>query len=108
MTNENLRRYTNLPSLLYMLTMKKITLLDPKSWDDKNDSLFLDNYTKYKNLKKTLALCMTRKSETYHHWSVFTTRENGVCIVFDYEKLIAHLNSLKDIIHGDVKYMTLK
>ncbi|EBU8873812.1 hypothetical protein DMA29_20965 [Salmonella enterica subsp. enterica serovar Seattle] len=107
MNNDNLRRYTNLPSLLYMLTKKKITLLDPDTWDDKNDSWFLDIYTEEKKLQKTLALCMTRKNETYHHWSVFTSRENGVCIVFDYDKLVAHLNRQKGIIHGLVRYMTL-
>lgn len=52
MNNDNLRRYTNLPSLLYMLTKKKITLLDPDTWDDKNDSWFLDIYTEEKNCKK--------------------------------------------------------
>lgn len=90
-----------------MLTTKKITLLDPKSWDDKNDSYFLDVYTSKKGLKKTLALCMTKKNETYHHWSVFTSKESGICIVFDFNKLEAHLNNQKNIIHGDVSYMTL-
>jgi len=36
-----LRRYTNIPALLYLLRERKITLLDPASWDDKNDFYFL-------------------------------------------------------------------
>ncbi|WP_299999576.1 DUF2971 domain-containing protein [uncultured Cedecea sp.] len=108
MENNKLRRYTNLPSLLCMLTTKEITLLDPKSWDDKNDSYFLDIYTNKRKLAKTLALCMTKKNETYHHWSVFTQKDSGVCIVFDFNKFKAHLDEQENIIHGHVSYMTLK
>jgi hypothetical protein len=39
-----LRRYTDIPALVSLLTERKITLLDPASWDDKNDSRFLDLY----------------------------------------------------------------
>jgi len=36
----DLRRYTELPSLVYMLAHRRLTLLDQSSWDDKNDSYF--------------------------------------------------------------------
>lgn len=107
MNNGMLRRYTNLPSLLCMLTKKQLTLLDPATWDDRNDSYYLSLYTKRKSLERTLALCLSEKNETYHHWSVFTSRESGVCIVFDRKKLEAHLDTQKDIMHGPVKYMML-
>ncbi|MCL1075490.1 DUF2971 domain-containing protein [Shewanella dokdonensis] len=90
-----------------MLTNKQLTLLDPATWDDRNDSYYLKLYTKRKSLECTLALCLTEKNETYHHWSVFTSRENGVCIVFDRKKLEAHLDTQKNIMHGPVKYMML-
>ena len=59
-----LRRYTNLPALLYLLRERKITLLDPASWDDKNDSYFLSLYHQKKQLKSVLALCFTPAFET--------------------------------------------
>ncbi|MDE9494885.1 DUF2971 domain-containing protein [Xenorhabdus bovienii] len=90
-----------------MLTKKQLTLLDPATWDDRNDSYYLNLYTKKKNLERTLALCLSEKNETYHHWRVFTSKENGVCIVFDRKKLEAHLDMQKNIIHGSVKYMLL-
>ncbi|WP_426577137.1 DUF2971 domain-containing protein [Xenorhabdus stockiae] len=82
-------------------------MLDPVTWDDRNDSYYLTLYTKKKNLKRTLVLCLSEKNETYHHWRVFTPKENGVCIVFDRKKLEAHLDTQKNIIHGSVKYMLL-
>jgi hypothetical protein len=33
-----LRRYTDIPALVYLLAERKITLVDPQSWDDANDS----------------------------------------------------------------------
>ena len=62
---------------------------------------------KKKNLSTTLALCFTEKNETYHHWSVFTSRENGICIVFDRDELTASLNKKADIVCGPVEYKTL-
>lgn len=103
-----LRRYTNLPSLLSMLMKKKLTLLDPTTWDDRNDSYYLELYTKHKKISRTLALCLSEKNETYHHWSIFTARENGVCIVFDRKKLESHLDTVSGIVHGAVKYKLLR
>ena len=107
MNNGMLRRYTDLPSLLCMLTNKQITLLDPATWDDRNDAYYLEIYTQKKNLGNTLALCLTEKNETYHHWSVFTSRENGVCIVFDRKILESFLETQNGLMHGPVKYMML-
>lgn len=107
MSKKQLRRYTDLPSLLYMLRNKSLTLLDPSYWDDKNDSYYLEVYKKRKNLTSVYALCFSEKNETYHHWSVFCSRENGVCIVFDRNKLINHLNQHKGIACAPVEYRTI-
>ncbi|QMM96852.1 DUF2971 domain-containing protein [Citrobacter freundii] len=107
MNNGMLRRYTSIPSLLCILTNKQLTLLDPATWDDKNDSHYLSVYTQKKKLKRTLALCLSEKNETYHHWRVFTHTDNGVCIVFDRDKLESHLKKNKNIMHGPVNYMQL-
>lgn len=76
------RRYTELGSLLDMLKRQAITLLPPSSWDDKNDQLMMRTYAKSMKLKTLLALCLTSRGETYHHWKVFTDKTNGVCIHF--------------------------
>lgn len=107
LNNGILRRYTSLPSLLCILTKKQLTLLDPSTWDDRNDSYYLNLYTKKRNLKRTLALCLSKKNETYHHWRVFTNKDNGVCIVFDRKELENHLKQNKNVMHGSVNYMPL-
>jgi hypothetical protein len=82
-----LRRYTNLPALIHLLTKRKITLLDPESWDDKNDSRFLTLYGKKNSLKTVLALCFAKSRETYHRWRVFADGPSGVCVRFDRKRL---------------------
>lgn len=76
------RRYTDLASLLDMLHRRAITLLRPESWDDRNDRLMMETYARRLELKTLLALCFTSRGETYHHWKVFTDKNNGVCIQF--------------------------
>lgn len=44
-----LNRFTTLPVLLDLLQRQKLTLLDPKSWEDKNDSEII---LEYKNKKE--------------------------------------------------------
>lgn len=77
-----LRRYTDLASLIDMLHHKAITLLRPDTWDDRNDRLMMKTYANSFELKTLLALCLTSRGETYHHWKVFTDKSSGVCIHF--------------------------
>lgn len=102
-----LRRYTDLPALLHMLTSRQITLLDPKTWDDKNDSFFMSLYKERKKLKTLLALCFSQTTETYHHWRVFSSGPAGVCIVFKRDALINHLEGVPGTLTKDVRYATL-
>lgn len=67
MSSRSYKRYTDLPSLIQILMNRELTLLDPSSWDDKNDSYFISTYKEKKQLQSVLALCFTKKSETYHH-----------------------------------------
>lgn len=76
------RRYTDLASLLDMLHRRAITLLRPDTWDDRNDRLMMKTYADCLELKTLLALCLTSRGETYHHWKVFTDKSSGVCIHF--------------------------
>jgi hypothetical protein len=102
-----LRRYTNLPALIYLLNERKITLLDPESWDDQNDSYFLTLYREKQSLKSVLALCFTETSETYHHWRVFADGGSGICIRFRRDQLLTAVRKQAGIRTGRVRYLTL-
>jgi|ERR1043165_3456175 hypothetical protein len=103
-----LRRYTDIPSLLYLLHSKTITLLDPASWDDTNDSYFLLRYKEKKNLKSVLALCMTQTDETYHHWRVFSGHASGACVVFDKQAFLHSVSNVPGILTGPVDYQRVR
>lgn len=102
-----LRRYTDLPALLYLLKEKKITLLDPASWDDSNDSHYLSRYKDKKQLSSVLAICFSQADETYHHWRVFSGSSAGVCIRFKREALLRALCKQAGVMLGEVNYMSL-
>ena len=82
-----LRRYTGLESALDILHRKALTLLPPKSWDDKVDRNLMAAFQRRKKLTSALALCFSATGETYHHWRIFTEGKSGVCIVFERERL---------------------
>lgn len=104
-TNGNrLYRYTNSAALLDLLLKKHLTLLDPETWDDKNDTAYMKKYMEMRGLKSFLALCLTEASETYHHWSIFSGRSDGVRIEFNKKKLLSHFLNEPNIFHANVKY----
>lgn len=108
MWRPRLRRYTDIPALTYMLSERRITLLDPQSWDDKNDSHYLRLYREKKNLKTVLAICFAQASETYHHWRVFAPGSSGVCISFNRRELFKAFKALEaDLRMGPVEYLSL-
>lgn len=98
-----LRRYTNLPALIYLLSKKKLTLLSPEKWDDYNDIYYMKKYKEKKRLKTLLALCFTETNETYHHWKVFGDGHSGVRIDFNKDKLLKHLK-IYGVYTGRMKY----
>ena len=102
-----LRRYTDIPALLHLLTAQQITLLDPKTWDDKNDSYFMSVYKDKKKLKTVLALCFSQSPETYHHWRVFSNGPAGVCVVFDRQALLRDLHKVGGVVTQAVDYLLL-
>ena len=55
-----LKRYTELPYLLYALRTKKLTLMNPAAWEDRNDAYFLMRYQERQDCGSVLALCFTR------------------------------------------------
>ena len=107
MSGGYLRRYTQLPSLIYTLTERKLTLLDPQSWADTNDSYYMGLYRETARLKSLLALCFTLDSETFHHWKVFAPGPAGVCIEFERNELTERLQRHPGIQVAPVQYIKL-
>jgi hypothetical protein len=99
-----LRRYTSLAALLALLQDKKLTLLSPGLWEDRNDAFYMGEYKTKKRLQTLLALCFTESDETYHHWRVFTHGSDGVCIHFKREALLGALPIGHQLIAGPVTY----
>lgn len=107
MSETYLRRYTNIPALIYLLSERKLTLLDPQSWDDSNDSHYLALYREKKNLASVLALCFTAAAETYHHWRVFADGSSGVCVRFKRSEMLRVVKKQAGLRTGIVRYLTL-
>jgi len=97
-----------LPVLLDILYQKSLTLLDPQSWDDKNDSYFIELYKKAFHFESVLALCFVESSEKYHHWKIFSGSSCGVCVEFNKEKLLNNFNNSKGFRTGYVNYKTIR
>jgi hypothetical protein len=108
MTIESLRRYTSLPVLLDILNKKSLTLLDPQSWDDKNDSYFIELYKKAFHFDTVLALCFVESSEKYHHWKIFSGSSCGVCVEFNKDKLLNYFKTSKGFRSDKVEYKTIQ
>ncbi|MCK4207395.1 DUF2971 domain-containing protein [Brucella pituitosa] len=104
MTENTLRRYTNLASALHILHNRCLTLLSPETWDDRNDAYFMSEYKRLKSVKTVLAICIADREETYHHWQVFSRGADGVCIEFDREELLAAFDAAGGISHRYVDY----
>lgn len=98
------RRYTNLAALIHLLQNKRITLLNPASWDDKNDAHFMAEYKRLRDMETVLAICFAEAAETYHHWRVFSHGADGVCISFDRKSLLRAFSEKDGITMNKVRY----
>jgi len=103
-----LNRFTTLPVLLDLLERKKLVLLDPKSWDDKNDTEVIEAYKRKAKIANLFALCFVDDYETIHHWKTFSNGSSGCCIQFDAEMLFEIFNKTKGLRHGKVDYKKIK
>lgn len=107
-SDNSLRRYTELPYLIDYLATNEIFLPSPKSWDDRNDSYYIEQYAKLNNYSDVFALCLTEAPETYHHWKVFSSGSSGVCIVFNREKFDREILKINDLQARTVDYKTIE
>jgi hypothetical protein len=105
---KDLRRYTDLSRLFYLLAERKLTLLDPSRWDDRNDSYCLRRYREAKKHRSVLALCFVQSSERYHLWKVFGAGSSGVRIKFKRNVLLKAMDKVPGLRHDEVQYLTLK
>jgi hypothetical protein len=99
-----LHRYTNLVSAIHILQTRSITLLNPATWDDRNDAYFMAEYKRKLQTKTILALSFAERGESYHHWRVFSHGTDGVRIEFDKEKLLSTFDDDPQIKTGNMIY----
>jgi hypothetical protein len=102
------RRYTNLAAAIHMLRSQKITLLNPATWDDRNDAHYMAEFKRLKGAQTVLALCFGECNETYHHWRVFSHGSDGVCVEFDKDAVLASFARDRRITQGKVKYSLIR
>jgi hypothetical protein len=100
-------RYTDLPSLIHILKNRQLTLLDPMTWDDKNDSSFVTLYREKRKLASVLALCFTRSQETYHHWRIFAPTSSGVRVTLNEQLLRNSVDGVDGLQLTEVEYVKL-
>lgn len=103
-----IRRYTSLSSAINYLKCRELVLLGPQSWDDRNDRYFMSLYREKLALGGIYGICAARCTETYHHWRVFTSAADGVCIEIKREPLEAELAQIDDVRFGEVEYLNLE
>lgn len=104
---EYIAKYTTLPFLLDILKTKKISLLKPDSWDDKNDAKALLKYLEYKsaknnNIKSILASCFTYDTDCIHHWNTFAKGAAGCVLVLDAKNFFRTVKEFDNDIRFDV------
>lgn len=104
---KKLNRFTTLPILLDLLQRKKLVLLNPKLWEDKNDSEVMLEYAKRKKISGLFSLCLSADDETVHHWKTYSNGSSGCVIEFDPVKLFAVLNKIPGVRHQKVEYKKL-
>ena len=103
-----LNRYTSLPIALDILVQRRVTLLSPETWEDRNDAFYLERYREEKNLRMLVAICFSARGETFHHWKVFSSGSSGVCIEFDKDLLLKAFPSSGGFRHKEIDYRLVK
>jgi hypothetical protein len=108
--SEYVKRYTRLKHALAALKSKKLVLPSPSKWDDSNDQEFVKLYQQYVGAKPVYAMCCTMSPERYHHWRIFTEKDDadGVCMELRRLPLQKALNRIRGVRAEPVEYVTIK
>lgn len=99
-----LRRYTDVLSVLDIVVNRRITLLTPSNWTDRNDREGMDLFAKEMGAMVAYAYCMTGAKETSHHWKVFADTGHGARVIFRRTSLLNGLKNKPNILRGPVIY----
>tara|TARA_Y100001947_G_scaffold153393_1_gene156166 strand:- start:74 stop:682 length:609 start_codon:yes stop_codon:yes gene_type:complete len=103
-----LYRYTNIASTIDIINNKRLTLLDPVTWDDTNDVFTMLRYKKLSQYASVLALCFSYHEQTYHHWKVFAPGTDGICLTFKRSEIEQRLRADPHVRFEEVKYIPTK
>lgn len=103
-----IRRYTSISAVIDVLRREALPLLDPQSWDDRNDRYFMALYKERLGLGGLYGACAAQCSETYHHWRVFTGTADGACIEIKRAPFEEALAKLEGVRFGEVDYLLLE
>jgi hypothetical protein len=99
-----IRRYTSIASVIDSLRRRQLALLDPQTWDDRNDRYFMELYKKHRKVTGLYALCAAQSAETYHHWRVFGGGADGACLEIKRLPLEESLSSDPRVRVGTIEY----
>lgn len=102
-----LKRYTSFAVALDILAEKRLTLVSPSSWQDTNDTAFLEAYRSRRGVGAVFAACFTQSPEKYHHWQVFSGNA-GVRVDIDKKALLSSLRGNQQYLWKNVEYLTLE
>ena len=105
--SRKLNRYIQLPILLDILSRRKLVLLGPGRWPDRNDAELMEHYRKESQFDSILALCMSHGDETLHAWKAYASGVGGCCIQFDHDILLESFPESRGFRHGPVEYRKL-
>ena len=103
-TELRLKRYTTTTVLLDLLYRKKLVFSNPKYWEDKNDTILLEDYREKKGAKKIFVLCFSSEDETIHCWKTFANGISGCCINFHAKYLLSIFDNYANVIHRKLTY----
>ncbi|WP_449472604.1 hypothetical protein [Sphingobium chungangianum] len=107
-SNTTLKRFTSLAAVLDMLVERRLTLLSPATWDDRNDTAYVEAYRQARGVEKIFAMCFTQAPETFHHWRVFSGGLEGMRVNIDKQALLRSLRNDPCYVWNDVEYRTLE
>lgn len=102
-----LRRYTDVLTVMDILRHKRITLLNTDKWADQNDRHTMEVYAARKKVPSVVAYCMTEAAETAHHWQLFAGHGFGACVVFKKKEFIDFIVRKRGLRCELVDYWTL-
>ena len=94
----------SISALIDTLRREKLAILNPDSWDDRNDRLFMRVYKTHTKAKGLYGMCAALCGETYHHWKIFAGGASGACLVLKRRPLEASLESSQQEPNMKIRY----